>query len=227
LDDLFKKACERNIQIHQYFGINKSLKIEHNSKTRIVYDMLLNHSNIKRVQDKSIVLQWIETSNTSTSSSYSNSKKDNYNNNNNNSQSSTTSNNIANDLQNDNGRENDSSSLSDISDTSDKQNLQNSTIIQDFLTKNNFYNKKSISDISDVSDSILDQNIQEIPYDNPLITESDLAGYNYDPKIINAIYRFEGTDRWGCNHCPLRGDKWFMMKHPCKYSTVKKKKGRK
>jgi len=67
------------------------------------------------------------------------------------------------------------------------------------------------------------QNNTEIVYDNPLITESDLAGYNYDPKIINAIYRFEGTDRWGCKHCTMRGDKWFMMKHICKHNKKSNK----
>ncbi|HET9806251.1 MAG TPA: hypothetical protein VFP49_05040, partial [Nitrososphaeraceae archaeon] len=129
-------------------------------------------------------------------------------------------------IDNDNiNNNNDNSNLSDISDTSDKQNLQNLNGNSfSNITKNIFDNKKSVSDISDVSDSILDQSIQEISYDNPLISKSDLIGYNYDPKIINAIYRFEGTDRWGCNQCTMRGDKWFMMKHPCKYSTVKEKK---
>jgi hypothetical protein len=55
---------------------------------------------------------------------------------------------------------------------------------------------------------------------NPLISESDLLlandNYDYDPNIINNIYRFEGTDRWFCNNCTIKGDKWFMMKHPCK-----------
>ena len=96
------EACERDIQVNQYFGINKPLKIEHNSKTRIVYDMLLNHSNIKRIQDKPIVLQWIQPPASSP-----------FFNNNNNNPSSTTSSNIANNLQNVNCK--DSFPLSDIS----------------------------------------------------------------------------------------------------------------
>ena len=243
LYELFKKACERNIQVNQYFGINKPLKIEHNSKTRTVYDMLLNHSNIKRIQDKPIVLQWIT------------SPKSN-NDYNNGSSSAALSNDISKRLQNDKDsvlsdisdtsdtenldiKKNSDSyscnddnnkienkidttannynnlSLSDISDTTDKQNLKNSEKPYSNITKNIFNNKKSVSDISDISDSIIDQKTTEIVYDNPLIAESDLIGYNYDPKIINAIYRFEGTDRWGCNHCTMKGDKWFMMKHPC------------
>lgn len=244
LYELFKKACERNIQVNQYFGINKPLKIEHNSKTRTVYDMLLNHSNIKRIQDKPIVLQWI-TSPTS---------NNDYNNG---SSSTALLNDISKSLQNDKDsvlsdisdisdtenldiKKNSDSyscnddnnkienridttdnnynnlSLSDISYTSDKQNLQNSNE-KPYSNIKKMYcnNKKSVSDVSDISDSILDQKTTEIVYDNPLIAESDLIGYNYDPKIINAIYRFEGTDRWVCNHCTMRGDKWFMMKHPC------------
>ena len=52
-------------------------------------------------------------------------------------------------------------------------------------------------------------------FNNPLISESDLTTSTYDPKIINSIHRFEGTDRWFCKNCAMKGDKWFMMKHPC------------
>ena len=76
-------------------------------------------------------------------------------------------------------------------DTYDKQILQNSNVNPDFLRKNIFENKKSVSDISDGSDSNKEKNTIEISYDNPLIAESVLDGYNYDPKIIDAIYRFE------------------------------------
>ena len=53
-------------------------------------------------------------------------------------------------------------------------------------------------------------------FNNPLISESDLATGNYDPKIINNIDRIKETDRWFCNNCTMKDDKWFMMKHPCK-----------
>jgi len=56
-------------------------------------------------------------------------------------------------------------------------------------------------------------------FTNPLISESDLLlandNYDFDPNIINNIDRFEGTDRWFCKNCNIKGDKWFMMKHPC------------
>ncbi|HSF50155.1 MAG TPA: AAA family ATPase, partial [Nitrososphaeraceae archaeon] len=253
LDDLFKKACERNMQVHQYFGINKSLKIEHNSKTRVVYDMLLNHTNIKRVQDKPIVLQWISSSSSPTILPNSN-----------NNNSSVESNNIAKSLQNgkssflsdisdtsdsqklDFNKNSDSyccndnnniesrndnnttnkinTNLSDISDTSDSQTLQNSSeILFSNSTRFILNNKKSVSDISDVSDSNIDQTTRI--YNNPLISEADLDNGDYYPEIINNISKYEGSDYWFCYNCKWKGDKWFMMKHPC--NNNKKKTGRK
>jgi len=52
-------------------------------------------------------------------------------------------------------------------------------------------------------------------FNNPLISESDLTTGTYHPKIINSICRFEGIDRCFCRNCNMKGDKWFMMKHPC------------
>ena len=62
-------------------------------------------------------------------------------------------------------------------------------------------------------------------FTNPLISESDLTleDYDYDPGIINNIERFGWSDRWFCNNCSMKDDKWFMMKHPC--NTHKKRKG--
>jgi hypothetical protein len=57
-------------------------------------------------------------------------------------------------------------------------------------------------------------------FTNPLIPESDLTrqNYDYDPEIINNITRNHGSDRWYCmfTKCKVRGDKWLLMKHPCK-----------
>ena len=60
--------------------------------------------------------------------------------------------------------------------------------------------------------------IQSELFRNPLISESDLAiGGPYDPEVINNINRVHpNSDRWFCNNCTMRGDKWFMMKHHCK-----------
>lgn len=47
------------------------------------------------------------------------------------------------------------------------------------------------------------------------ISEDDLATGEYDPRVIDSIYR-KYSDIWGCKYCNWKGDKWFMMKHPCK-----------
>jgi hypothetical protein len=61
-------------------------------------------------------------------------------------------------------------------------------------------------------------------FNNPLISEDDLIdpnGYQYDPEVINNIDRFEFSDRWYCKNknCKIRGDKWLLMRHNCKYKN--------
>ena len=62
-------------------------------------------------------------------------------------------------------------------------------------------------------------------FTNHLISESDLTSqdYDYDPEIINNITRNHGSDRWYCmfKNCKMTGDKWLLMKHPCKKCEVK------
>jgi DNA replicative helicase MCM subunit Mcm2 (Cdc46/Mcm family) len=60
LEELITLACQRNIQLADYFQYGKkTFKIENNKKIRNIYEMLLNHSKIKRVQEKPIVLKWL------------------------------------------------------------------------------------------------------------------------------------------------------------------------
>lgn len=61
LEELIIKICQRNKQLASYFkyGKTKSLKIENNKKVRNVCNMFLNNSNIKKIQDRPIVLQWL------------------------------------------------------------------------------------------------------------------------------------------------------------------------
>ena len=72
------------------------------------------------------------------------------------------------------------------------------------------------------------QQHNKILFNNPLIFESDLSigRYNYDPEIINNIGRFDGSDRWFCNNCSIKGDKWFMMKHICHNNKKKEEKNK-
>lgn len=64
LDELFKKACENNLQVNDYFiggggtKQNKSLRTDKNHKTRAVYAMLVNNQNIRKVGENPIVLKW-------------------------------------------------------------------------------------------------------------------------------------------------------------------------
>ena len=62
LQDLFELMCKDNKQLATYFGYDngKSLKIQDNHKVSDVKKLLLNHSNIKRVQDNPIVLKWFD-----------------------------------------------------------------------------------------------------------------------------------------------------------------------
>lgn len=62
LDDLFTRICQGNELLSKYFGYDEnkgSLKVRDNMKVSNVYDMLLNNSKIKKIQDKPVVLQWL------------------------------------------------------------------------------------------------------------------------------------------------------------------------
>ena len=63
LEGLFVTMCKENKQLSTYFGydIGKSLKIENNHKVSDIKKLLLNNSNIKRIQDNPIVLKWFES----------------------------------------------------------------------------------------------------------------------------------------------------------------------
>jgi hypothetical protein len=56
-EEMFKTACERNAQVGAYIG--KSFKLDKNKKLRPILEMLQNHSRIKIVQMKPIVLQYM------------------------------------------------------------------------------------------------------------------------------------------------------------------------
>lgn len=62
LEKIFEIMCKENEQLTNYFGYGKkSLKIKHNHKTRSVYEMLLGHSNLKKIQENPIVLKWMNS----------------------------------------------------------------------------------------------------------------------------------------------------------------------
>ncbi len=60
IEELVNYVCEKNEQLAYYFGYNKEKsKMRNNIKIRDLYERLLNHSNIKRVQERPVVLQWL------------------------------------------------------------------------------------------------------------------------------------------------------------------------
>ncbi|MGD1838333.1 MAG: hypothetical protein ACPKPY_09805 [Nitrososphaeraceae archaeon] len=63
-------------------------------------------------------------------------------------------------------------------------------------------------------------------FKNPLISDDDLLNgdYDYEPEIINNIYRNRGKDIWFCENCDMKNDKWGLMKHPCKRNKKNSKK---
>jgi hypothetical protein len=66
-------------------------------------------------------------------------------------------------------------------------------------------------------------------FNNPLISDEDLqdpTGYRYDPQIINNIDRFRNTDNWYCKNkdCKVKGDKWLLMRHNCRYKNFNNSK---
>jgi DNA replicative helicase MCM subunit Mcm2 (Cdc46/Mcm family) len=62
LDELLKNICDKSDQVRRYltFG-NRSLRLRDNKKCRNICDMLLNHANIKKIQERPIVLQYLDT----------------------------------------------------------------------------------------------------------------------------------------------------------------------
>ncbi|HEX2406319.1 MAG TPA: hypothetical protein VHJ38_03835, partial [Nitrososphaeraceae archaeon] len=100
--------------------------------------------------------------------------------------------------------------------SNDYQNHQNQIIDSLVLVNGNHKKEQNSSTPFSNAFTVLTPSHSIEEFNNPLISVSDLdIGYDYQPEIISNIDRFEGTDRWFCKNCNIKGDKWFMMKHPC------------
>jgi DNA replicative helicase MCM subunit Mcm2 (Cdc46/Mcm family) len=64
VEEIFKVACERNNQVARYLG--NLYKLDQNIRLRSVLEMLKNHSRVKIVQMKPIVLQYMPMTSTNT-----------------------------------------------------------------------------------------------------------------------------------------------------------------
>src|SRR4029453_5901771 len=61
-DELIKEVCEKNDHIARYLGFgHKSLQTAFNRKVRNVRDLLIKNPNIKRTNERPIVLEWFES----------------------------------------------------------------------------------------------------------------------------------------------------------------------
>ena len=58
-EELVKSACGRNKQVERYVG--RRFRLDENKKLRQVVDMLRNHSKVKEVQMRPVVLQYIHS----------------------------------------------------------------------------------------------------------------------------------------------------------------------
>jgi hypothetical protein len=65
-EELVKSACERNEHIKSYLG--SKFKLQDNIKLRPLLDMVVNHSRVKQVKDKPVVLKWIDDARTGANS---------------------------------------------------------------------------------------------------------------------------------------------------------------
>ena len=143
-------------------------------------------------------------------------------------------------LEYENQAQNDSKTVDDtlddtksISSENKKENQAQKTDIRRYDdTDDTLQASGEISEISPQSSSSSTIVISSIPqstlskikaglFTNQLISVSDLLAdedYDYDPGIINNITRNHGSDRWYCmfKKCNVTGDKWLLMKHPCK-----------
>ena len=61
-----------------------------------------------------------------------------------------------------------------------------------------------------------EDNKDDPPYIEPSQHSQPSPTENEQDITNSSLYRIGKTDTWACKKCNLRGDKWFMQKHPCK-----------
>jgi DNA replicative helicase MCM subunit Mcm2 (Cdc46/Mcm family) len=122
--ELCTQACEENKQIAEYLG--EKLDVEHNHKLRIIIKMLLNHTKIKLVRAKPMVLQYFDEVSSDASDIYDTTVQV--------------------------GQNKVTAPTSDVSDTSD--GILNNMMALDYVTTPEQNHK--LSDISDIYDAATD-----------------------------------------------------------------------
>ena len=76
-----------------------------------------------------------------------------------------------------------------------------------------------IFELSNTSPNYVD-NTTQIEYKQPIASQEPSepsepsANEAVEQQMPNSIYRIGHSDRWACNNCNVKGDKWFMLTHP-------------
>jgi DNA replicative helicase MCM subunit Mcm2 (Cdc46/Mcm family) len=80
LEELVELICKEDKQLATFYGYDneKSLKIKDNHKVRDIKELLLNHTNIKRIRDNPITLKWFDNSNSDEGDEHDEHDKKNY-----------------------------------------------------------------------------------------------------------------------------------------------------
>ncbi|KAA2283097.1 hypothetical protein [Candidatus Nitrosocosmicus sp. SS] len=113
----------------------------------------------------------------------------------------------------------------DFKTTNTKENLPCSGDISNNITKsgdNKAKNDEFDTKLNSRLDIITKQNYKSMesePQKHSQCSRShtNTSANNEHDSISNQnIFRFRNTDIWGCRFCRDRGDKWYMLKHPCR-----------
>jgi hypothetical protein len=69
-EEVTRSACKGNEQVKRY--LDDKLKMQDNIKLRSILALLLNHTSVKQIQQKPVVLQWIDNNNDGSGIGYDN-----------------------------------------------------------------------------------------------------------------------------------------------------------
>ena len=190
LSELCKTACEENKQISEYLGNKWTLQKNH--KLKSVVDILINRQDVKIIQQKPLVLQYILLSEEKQKNIVNESEKSNEN------------------ISNSDYLDSNSKSVSDVYDGYDVNNNINNRIINqsNSIQQLQYPNKNSAFIIS--------------PKDTfEKIENRETTSYtSYRPDRIGPLHRkYRHSDIWACDNCTFTGDWWFMEKHPCSHNN--------
>jgi DNA replicative helicase MCM subunit Mcm2 (Cdc46/Mcm family) len=191
ITQLCRIACEENKQVSEYLGEN--WEVQRNRKLRTVVEMLENHTKIKVVKAKPLVLQYFDEV---TSDTYDITIK-------------ASQNNVV-------------QSTTDVSDVYDATS-GNMKTLPTFMTEDENHPLSDLSDTYDVTVTNTNKsadvsiNVQnQCPSDiyDTYDTTTDMQ-FNSEQGSCN-IFRLGHSDIWACKLCRQKGDIHYMKEHLCR-----------